>query len=203
VRCRASHATSFSMNPGALDGKVIELTKFRFKQSLDIARLLGAEVLVFHSGYNAHIKSESYRNQFVRKQVAFWKDFIKENDVEDLTIVLENTFEEDPHILKAVYDAVDSNNFKACLDLGHVSVFSNYNVLYWFKILKKHLKHFHVHNNNSKRDQHNSILRGEINFTEFFEEITRFNQPFTLTLEIFEKNDVIESLEFIRKNFQL
>lgn len=203
VKCYASHATSFSMNPAALDSKVVELTKFRFKQSLEIARFFGSKVLIFHSGYNSHIKLDSYRNQFVTKQVAFWKAFIEENKIDDLTIVLENTYEEDPLILKSVYEGVDSKYFKACLDLGHIAVFSNYNVLYWFQTLKDHLVHFHIHNNNTKRDQHKSLLRGAINFNEFFEEIARFNQPFSLTLEIFEKNDVIESLEFIRKNFTL
>lgn len=203
VKCLASHATSFSMNPAALDTKVVELTKFRFKQSLEIARVLGSKVLVFHSGYNSHIKLDSYRRQFVTKQVAFWKEFIEENKIDDLTIVLENTYEEDPLILKSVYEGVASEYFKACLDLGHIAVFSNYDVLHWLRILKNHLVHFHLHNNNTKRDQHKSVLRGVINFNEFFEEISRFNQPFSLTLEIFEKNDVIESLEFIRKNFTL
>lgn len=197
------HGTSFDLTPTSFDSKIIEVTLYRLVQSVELARFFDVETVVFHSGYNPQVKFESYIENFVEKQIEFWISFIKDNKINDLTIALENTYEDNPYILKKIYDGVNSKYFKTCIDTGHVNCFSNYNLCYWTDCLKDYLSHIHLHNNNGSMDQHQSVINGTLNFEDFFQLLLNSNGKLSLTLEMFEKKYIAESLEFIRKNFQL
>lgn len=195
----AWHGACFSLCPSSMDDKIVEVTRLRLQQSLQLARQFEANTIVFHSGYNSHIKWEFYKSKFVDKQVKFWQNFIKDNEVNDIIIALENTYEEDPQILYDIYEGVGSEYFKNCLDIGHICAYSNYDVIKWVKCLDKHLWHFHIHNNNGSIDEHLSVLKGKVDFDEFFNELANINRPINYTLEIFEVADVVESLNYVRE----
>ena len=195
------HGACQDLCPSSLDPKIVEVTKIRHRQSIEIARKLNANTVIFHSGYNSHVKAQSYINSFIKRQIEYWIRLLEENQVNDLIVTLENTYEETPDILLQIYEGVNSEYFKSCLDLGHVITFSNNDLLTWIKTLNKYLHHFHLHNNNGLRDEHSSLIKGKIDFDEFFNTILTMQKPLNLVLEIFEKNEVIESLEYVRKYF--
>lgn len=197
------HGACFDLAPTSMDPKIVAVTTERLKQSLSIARYLGAKTIVFHSGYNSQIGFDSYREKFIEKQIEYWKDFIQDNEINDITIALENTYEENPLILKQIYDGVNSKFFKSCIDTGHVNVYSDYSLTHWIDTLETYLHHFHLHNNYGKTDEHLGLLKGTLDFNKFFNEIFKLNKPLSLTLEIFNEKDVIESVDFIRKNFNI
>jgi sugar phosphate isomerase/epimerase len=197
------HGACFDMIPSSMDPKIVNVTRERLTQSLKIARFLGAKKLVFHTGYNCLIGMDNYINKFIEKQIKFWIEFIEENKIDDITIVLENTYEQDPIILKKIYDGVNSKYFKSCIDTGHVNAYSVYPLTYWLEILEDYLCHFHIHNNDGKRDLHLGILQGKIEFFDFFKQVINFNKPLSFTLEIFNEKDMLESLAFLKENFEV
>jgi sugar phosphate isomerase/epimerase len=193
------HGACFDLAPAAIDSRIVEVTRERLTQSLHVARKLGVRAIIFHTGFNGQLKITDYVSKFLEKQIAFWKQFISDNKVDDINILLENTYEEDPEIIKAILDGVDSPYLKACIDTGHVNAYSKFNLLHWVHYLDKYLYHFHTHNNDGFSDQHRGLEYGTINFKEFLAEIVKLNKPLSLTLEIFVEKEVIESLEFINK----
>lgn len=195
------HGACYALCPATIDDRILEVTDYRLKQSVGIARKVGAKCVVFHSGYNSLVKSENYINNFIEKQIEFWKQFIEDNKIDDIIIALENTEENDPQILKRIYEGVSSPYFKSCIDIGHIAAFSNYNLIHWMSELEEYLYHFHIHNNNSSRDQHLSIFKGEINFDEFLSYLCASSKSLNLVLEMFDVEDVTESLEYLRKKF--
>jgi sugar phosphate isomerase/epimerase len=195
------HGICFDIVPTSLDPQVIELTRQRMKQSIELARYFNAHTVIFHSGYNSNVKYESYKNQFIINQSEYWKSFLDDNNITDLTVALENTYEETPRILKEICDMVNSPYFKTCIDTGHVNAFTNYNLIHWISELKNHLHHFHIHNNTSNTDFHDSLINGSIDYIDFFDYVLTLDVPLSYTLEMFDEQYVTDSLLFINNNY--
>jgi sugar phosphate isomerase/epimerase len=195
------HGTSFDLVPTSLDPKIIDVTRLRIRQSIELTRFFGGNTVIFHSGYNSNVRLESYISKFIENQGKFWKAMIDDLNVTDITIALENTYEESPHIIKEICDYVDSANFKTCVDTGHVNSFTNYDLIYWLDYLKDYLHHFHLHNNTGRADEHRSLQDGTLNFESLFEFLLDLDKPLSLALELFEEEHINESLEFIREKY--
>ncbi len=48
------HAPFLDLSSGALDSKVLDITRLRFQQSMDVARILKPRCIVFHTGFDTH-----------------------------------------------------------------------------------------------------------------------------------------------------
>lgn len=193
-----SHGAFFDLCPTSLDNAVVELTTKRILDSIRISEYLGADTVVFHSGYNNNVKAEAYKAKFIEKQIEFWNPIVKTIENSNITIALENTFEETPSIMKEILEGVSSPSFKTCIDTGHVNCYTNYDLIHWVYELEDYLHHFHLHNNNGQRDEHRTLTRGTINFKSFFEEMKFLNKPVIMTLEVFTETDMIDSINYIQ-----
>ena len=72
-------------------------------------------------------------------------------------IVLENVLETEPQWLLDIVKGVDDPRLKLCLDVGHVNAYSKIPVTEWLASWAPYLSHFHIHNNDTSRDQHNPL----------------------------------------------
>lgn len=195
------HGACFDLSPASLDSRIAKISKERMKESLDLARFFNCHTLVFHSGYNPCVRLDYYKKSFIKCQIDFWKSFIEEFEVNDITLALENTYEESPDILVEIYEGVNSKNFKACVDVGHVNSFTNYDLIHWLKAVGPYLHHFHLHNNKGYYDDHLCMTKGTLIFDEFFEIIKKIDRPLQLTIEIFEEKELISTLNFLRNEY--
>ncbi|KGG79474.1 hypothetical protein Y919_11815 [Caloranaerobacter azorensis H53214] len=66
------HGSAFDLNPGSTDKKVIEVTRYRYLQSIEIAKKLGALYVVFHSQINPLLKVPRIRQMKLNNQIKFW-----------------------------------------------------------------------------------------------------------------------------------
>jgi len=162
------HGVYEDLYPASRDPKIVEVTEKRFKGSLDIAKKVGAEAVIFHPNYNPLVRTAAYRKEWIQHSIKFWKGFLK-NLKGNMTILLENLWEDEPSILKEVIDGVSSKKLKLCLDTGHVNTSSKVPMVKWLELLGKRIGYVHLSDNNGWEDQHLPLGEGNIKWEEFFE----------------------------------
>jgi len=158
----AIHGAFLDMSPASADQRVVALTRERFLLNLDIAAELGARNVVFHTQFLPQVYrpviaggGPDYRINWTRGQVEFWRGMVEEAASRELVIALENMWEPDPSIIGDVLDQVDSPYISACLDVGHVYLFSDYLPLKtWVDQIGHRLVHCHLNNHRGSYDEH-------------------------------------------------
>ncbi|MCK4739541.1 MAG: sugar phosphate isomerase/epimerase [Deltaproteobacteria bacterium] len=176
------HGPFMDLFPGAVDEEVRLVTVKRYKQALEVARHLGAVRLVLHAEYDARRYDED-EDLWLTQSMKTWPELVKIAESQGTVIVVENIFEERPRSLKRIIEAVDSKNFKICLDIGHMNIFSKVEMEEWFSELGEHLGEVHVHDNNGKFDEHLPVGEGRIDFARFFKLLNNCSGDVVLTLE--------------------
>jgi sugar phosphate isomerase/epimerase len=197
---RALHGTFYDLNPVSKDPKIREITDYRYNQTLHTAEMLGVGTVVFHTCYN-DFHSEDYREKFIDRISSFWEKNIKKFENSDITVVLENVYEEDPEFILSILGNVNSPNLKVCIDIGHLNILPNktVDINEWISQTGKYLHHMHLHNNSGVFDEHNSLLNGTICVESILSHLKATNLSPNLSLEIFNESHALESYEFVQK----
>ncbi len=189
------HGFFFDLNVISPDRAIRELSVKRFLQSFEVAKHLGANTVVYHSGFDPTNKQVKYIDGFISSQIVFWSDFVSQFEKAGITVALENTSEPYPEVILKIVEAVDSPFFKACLDSGHVNVFSSVPIDEWISSLGPQLHHLHLHNNDGVYDQHRAFNDGTLDFVSIIKQIE--GHPIkNCTLEMFKESRLIDSLKF-------
>lgn len=149
------HGPAFDLNPGSTDGRIIEVTKHRYLQAIEIAKQLRATYLVFHSQINPLLKIKRIRQMKLNNQITFWKDLLEEFQDDTITFLLENEYDDDYKELLFLVESIQSERVKICLDIGHALAYSDLQLSEWIGALKDHIKYVHLHWNNREIDAHN------------------------------------------------
>lgn len=152
------HAPFNELFPCAIDKMVREVARVRYRQAFEIAEDYGVRKVVIHGGYNPRLY---YPVWYTEQTAAFWKEFVDEIP-EGMEVCLENVFEEEIDMFLDILKAVDDPRLRICLDLGHVSAYSETPVAEWIRACAPYISHFHVHNNDGETDFHYSLQDGVI-----------------------------------------
>ena len=176
------HGPFNELFPCAIDLKARELAAYRYRQAIGLAGRYGSQKVILHGGYNPWIY---YPEWYTKDSVAFWKEFLRKQDP-GLEIVLENVLETDPKWLLDIVKGVDDHRIRMCLDIGHVNAYSEISVMEWLEICAPYISHFHVHNNDGTRDQHNGLDDGTIPMKEFLHRADALCPGATFTFELLE-----------------
>ena len=173
------HAPYNELFPCAIDKKARELAAARYRQAIGLAKGYGSTKVIIHGGYNPWIYFPVW---YIEQSVLFWKAFLKDDP--GVEIVLENVLETEPQWLLDIVKGVDDPRLKMCLDIGHVNAYSNIPVMEWLGICAPYIGHFHVHNNDGSRDQHNALNEGTIPMKEFLLRAEELCPDATFTMEL-------------------
>ena len=79
------HGPFLDLNPMSFDSRVRQVTKERFEQAYEAARILGADRVVYHSGL---IPATVYLEGWAVRMVEFWEEFLKGKS--GITVCMEN-----------------------------------------------------------------------------------------------------------------
>lgn len=148
------HGSSFDLCPGSTDKKILEITKYRYLQSIEIAESLGASYVVFHSQLNPLLTVEKIRHMKINNQIEFWNDLLEELQDKNITILLENEYDHNYEELLYMIESINSEKVKVCLDIGHALAYSKLNLKDWISGLDSHIKYIHLHWNDRENDSH-------------------------------------------------
>lgn len=193
------HAMFSDVNISSGDFEIRRISRRRFIESFEIASAIGADTVLFHTGYKG-TKHYGSIYQFKKKFTEFWSNFICEFESTGIIAVIENVFETTPEFCLELYDKIDSNNFKLALDTGHVNIYAqNTSVSEWIQQYGHKLYHMHIHNNFRENDDHSNLLNGTLNFCDIFNtlETEKLNPSFVL--EMYSEEDILSSVEYINK----
>lgn len=183
------HAPYNELFPCAIDKKARELAAYRYRQAIDLAKRYGAKKVIIHGGYNPRIYFPVW---YVEQSIAFWKAFLEEDP--GVEIVLENVLEDDPQWLLDIVKSVDDPRLRLCLDIGHVNAYSALPVMDWLEMWAPYISHFHIHNNDGSRDQHNALTDGTIPMVQLLSRAQELCPEATYTLELMKDKPSVEWL---------
>ncbi len=191
------HGPYMDLNPGAVDERIRKATYERLKQAFDLASILRPESIVFHPGYDRW-RYGGHEEVWLRQSLKTWRPLVERAEEEGITIALENVFEETPETLKALVDAMGSQNFRVCFDIGHFNLFSRVSLKEWYRSLKDYIVELHLHDNRGKEDDHFAIGDGSIDFRSFFDLLKDHPVSLIYTLEPHRKEDLSRALERLK-----
>lgn len=173
------HAPYNELFPCAIDPKARELAASRYRQAIGLAKRYGSTKVIIHGGFNPWIYFPVW---YVGESIKFWQEFLEQDP--GVQIVLENVLETDPAWLLDIVKGVDDSRLKMCLDIGHVNAYSNIPAMDWLETCAPYISHFHVHNNDGSRDQHNALNDGTIPLKEFLLRAEEICPDATFTMEL-------------------
>ena len=188
------HAPFLDLNPGAVDSYVLKATRKRFQETLIAAKVLEAEVIVFHTGYHP-AKIDPIFDEWFDRALETFKLIAAETDSK---IALENVFDTEPSILKKFIDNLPKN-VGVCIDVGHLNLFSKQSVSDWISTFRDRIYEFHVHDNRGVKDEHSFLGSGTVPLKELFEEVEKVKTDYIFNLENKTVEDVEKSLKFLKE----
>lgn len=191
------HGPFFDLSPASFDSCIRKVTMQRFNTVYAIAKKLGAAHIVFHTGFLPQV---FYPEGWLSQSIPFWQEFMKDKD-DSIAIYLENVFETDYKPLLEVLKSIQHPSFSCCLDVGHVNAYSPLSIEEWLSALGPYIGHFHLHNNDSHADAHQSLLTGTLNFTALLPNILKTAPAASATLEMNHSTALTDSLDFLFKHF--
>ena len=175
---RVLHAPFAELCPAAIDPLVREVTRRRYLQAAALAKRYGAEKMVVHSGF---IPLVYYPEWFAPQSAAFWREFL--NDVDGLTLCVENVMETSPDALRQVAEQVNDPRLRICFDVGHAFCQSG-DLAPWLDALAPYISHVHLHNNHGTFDEHLGLPDGTLDMAAVIRQLEALAPQATYTLEV-------------------
>jgi sugar phosphate isomerase/epimerase len=179
------HGPIFDMNVVSLDPKIRDASRLRYKQAIDIAKQLNVRYLIFHSQWSPLYASlENGSNQWTDALVTYWQEVIEE-ELQDgnLTILIENFLDPTPDSMLRLLQRVSSPHLRACLDTGHVNIFSELSPIDWVRELNRYIVYIHAHNNDGRIDSHEAFDNGILDMSAFLNHVALLPQKVHLAIE--------------------
>ena len=175
---RVLHAPFAELCPAAIDPLVRAVTRRRFLQAAALAKRYGAEKMVVHSGF---IPLVYYPEWFMPQSAAFWREFL--NDVDGLTLCVENVMETSPDALRQIAEQVNDPRLRICFDVGHAFCQSG-DLAPWLDALAPYSSHVHLHNNHGTFDEHLGLPDGTLDMATVIRQLEALAPQATYTLEV-------------------
>ena len=175
---RVLHAPFAELCPAAIDPLVRAVTRRRFLQAAALAKRYGAEKMVVHSGF---IPLVYYPEWFAPQSAAFWREFL--NDVDGLTLCVENVMETSPDALRQIAEQVNDPRLRICFDVGHAFCQSG-ELAPWLDALAPYSSHVHLHNNHGSSDEHLGLPDGTLDMAAVIRQLEALAPQATYTLEV-------------------
>ncbi len=192
------HGPIYDMNPVSLDPQIAKSSRHRYVQALDVCKKLGVKYLVFHSQYTPIFDVANVYKEWLAQNVDFWQGLIDEHlGDSDMVILIENFMDTTPDIINNLISKVDSPNFKACLDTGHVNLFSKIPPIDWLDEMGGNLAYIHAHNNSGEKDEHRAFDKGTIDMEGFLNHLIMLPNKMSLAIEVFDMEGIDESYKML------
>jgi Xylose isomerase-like TIM barrel. len=191
------HGVYNDVNLHSNDPKIASISRERIQGSIDVAKALGAQKIVFHGGVNPLVLNEWYLKNWLEKNAAFWKQVLAQYSG---TVLIENVWEPNPEILRSLLDTVNSPRLKICLDVAHAHVYSKVPLDTWLSVLGDDVVYMHFSDNNGQVDEHAIIGAGDIDWQSLTGSIQRLGLCPEVVLEECTLDHTQASINYLKSN---
>lgn len=190
------HGAFLDVTLHSSDARIREVSEFRVRQCMEIARELGIRGVIFHTNMIANFKEKFYMKNWVNTNAAFYKKMLEEYP--GIYIFVENMFDYDPDMLaELAQELKDEAYFGVCLDYAHASI-SKVPAKDWLEVLKPYIKHMHINDNDLNNDQHRAVGEGDIDYKEYTMLMLENEMETSVLVEVNQIEDQIVSLEYMK-----
>jgi sugar phosphate isomerase/epimerase len=179
------------------DSKIVDVARERIQGSIDVAKALNAQKIVFHGSVNPLVADEWYLKNWLEKNAVFWKQVLSQYSG---VVLIENIWEPNPEILRSLIDMVDSSRLKVCLDVAHAHVYSKVPLDTWLSVLGGAIVYMHYSDNNGQVDQHSIVGAGNIDWQSLTRSIQRLKLCPDVVLEECTLNNTQASIDYLRSH---
>ncbi len=204
------HATMYDINLATLNPYLHKANIQCYKKFIDMAAMVGAEVLVVHDGHlpleYAHHRQQAHYRQKARDALkeALWAlgDYGKTRGIQ---IALENAPPTAAHA-SLIWNAENHIEFLeelnhpqvgALLDIAHASL-HRLDIIDYLKRIRPYLREIHAHNNWGEEDDHLGLHEGAINYRDLLSLPEMHDVP--LIMEIKSYPDILATLQWLSQH---
>ena len=197
------HGPFMDLVPGGLDNMLLKATQKRLERFFEILSVFEPVSVVCHTGYDPCYYRKHWK-EWLANSVATWTPHVNRAERFGFKLLLENVYETGPEVHCALFNAIPSDAFGCCLDIGHHHVFGKGPLKEWVETLGKKIMELHLHDNNGEEDTHLAVGKGNADFASLFQLIKENGLSPIITLEPHEEDTLWQSLasedlkEFIR-----
>ena len=178
------------------DDQIRRISENRMRQSMEIARRLGVKGVVFHTNSNPVLSGEAYDARVVQYVSAYVEKLLQA--FPEMDIYLENMFDADPQILQRISERLCTyTNYGVCLDYAHASI-SDTPIEVWVDALAPYICHVHINDNDLKKDLHQAVGNGRIDWKRFAAYYQQFFSDCTVLVETTLPENQRKSLDYLR-----
>ncbi|MEI3189610.1 MAG: TIM barrel protein [Lachnospiraceae bacterium] len=148
------HGAFIDISVHSEDSLIRKVSRFRVRQSMEIAQEMGVRGVVFHTGLLASFNDEKYRESWLEANVEFWTDILEE--YKNQSVYMENMFDWNSRELVQLTKAMrNSDRFGICFDYAHAAVFGQEDSPeIWFQETAPYIRHMHINDNDLVKDMH-------------------------------------------------
>lgn len=198
------HGPIFDTNVVSLDPELQRISHYRYLQAIQVAKEMGVRYLVFHSQWTPIYPAANATRMWLAKVTAYWEKMIAEHlEGSNLTILIENFLDPCPDSMLTLLSRINSPHLKACLDTGHVNIFSELSPIDWLKQLGHHVAYIHAHNNGGELDSHDSFEQGVLDMDSFLNHVVLLPQKIHLAIETSTIKGLSSSYDRLKPYLQL
>ena len=168
------------------------------QEGLEIGKILGARIAIFHSGFSNHVRPDEI-DWWVEQSVTSLQELVARAQEEEVIVALRNTWESDEQVLVRLFEAIDSPWFRFCCDVGHAACFSQFAPEEWIVQFRERLVNLHFHDNDGAVDLHQACGSGVVGFDVMYETIReQLSEPVNVTLRV-SREDLIASIQHLEE----
>lgn len=189
------HGAFLDVTVHSTDRRIKEISEFRVRQSMDIAKEMGLRGVVFHTNRIYGFRDEAYLRNWVETNCDFFRKVCEEYPNQQ--IFMENMFDEAPDVLCDLAEKMkECKNFGICLDYAH-AVISDTPVAGWMKTLAPYVRHMHINDNDLKNDLHAAVGQGKIDWKKYSQEVENYQINASILVEVSGIEKQKASLEYM------
>ena len=196
------HGAFFDVLLHSDDEDIKRISQKRVIDSMEIAKNLGLRGVVFHTNITPNFTEDFYVKNWAQTTFDFWMETLYKYPNQQ--VYIENMFDMSPDAMLLLAEKMDSmdeslqKQFGFCLDYAHMNVFAQ-NEDKWF-LLAPHILHMHINDNDLKKDCHDAVGSGLIDWQLFTKRMEENEINATVLVETRDIEKQRDSLKYMKKN---
>lgn len=192
------HGVFLDVCVNSTDPKIFEVSDYRIRQCMDIAKRMGLKAVIFHTNYIVNFLLQSYIDTWLQRNEEYWRKILEEYP--DQMIYIENMFDEAPILLRQLArNMEDQERFGVCLDVAHAFI-SGSPIEPWFTALKPYIKHVHLNDNDGREDLHLPVGSGSFDWEEFNQWGRSIEKKPSFLIEVRTFEDLQRSVQYMEEH---
>ena len=199
---RSLHGAFLDVTVHSSDARIREVSDLRINQSIEAARALQCGKVIFHTGIIPNFRDKSYRDNWVRKNTAYWT--AKTQQYPGVDLLMENMFDMTPDLLRRLAEELNGvSRFGLCLDYSHATIFGGkeHSAEEFVKTLAPYVRHIHLNDCDLRHDNHLPIGCGLIDWERFAELYAEHMRHASILIEVKGLERQKRSLDYLLELF--